>query len=252
MSSMGAEPWPETPEELELVQRDLAARTPPLWHPTGAVRSPAGCFVCFPRGKTGAGERGDLGWAAAVLIQDQTLAAAAVAHGPAPAGYTPGLLALREGPLLEAAVRSLPTVPEVLIVDATGRDHPRRAGLALHLGARLDLPSIGVTDRPLLASGSWPPDKHGAMSPLHLHDELVGYWVRTKRGVRPLAVHAGWRTDPETAVSIVLAVTSKSRTPEPLRQARRVAREARAGKPPAMGPAIDVTGESLRHVDPPR
>jgi hypothetical protein len=88
------------------------------------------------------------------------------------------------------------------------------------------------------------------MSPLHIEDELVGYWVRTKRGVRPLAVHAGWRTDPETSVSIVLAVTSKSRTPEPLRQARRVAREARAGKLPAMGPAIDVTGESLRHVDP--
>ncbi len=231
MSRMGPDPWPETPEELDLVQRDLAARTPPLWHPAGPVQSVAGCFVCFPRGKTGAGERGDLGWAAAVVIQNQTLAAAAVACGPAPAGYMPGFLALREGPLLEAALYGLPTVPDVVLVDATGRDHPRRAGLALHLGARLEVPSIGVTDRPLLASGALPPDDRGARTPLHLQDELVGYWVRTKRGVRPLAVHAGWRTDPETAVAVVLAVTGTSRTPEPLRQARRVAREARAGKP---------------------
>jgi deoxyribonuclease V len=245
---MVAKPWPETPEEVELVQRDLAARTPPLWHPMGAVRSVTGCFVCFPKGKKGAGERGDLGWAAAVLIQNQTMAAVAVANDLAPAGYTPGLLALREGPLLEAAVQSLPTVPEVLIVDATGRVHFRRAGLALHLGVRLELPSIGGTDRPLLASGPRPPDKHGAMSPLHIQDELVGYLVRTKRRVRPLAVHAGWRTDPETAVSVALSVTSKSRTPEPLRQARRVAREARAGKPPAMGPAIG--GSPCDDVDP--
>jgi deoxyinosine 3'endonuclease (endonuclease V) len=81
---------------------------------------------------------------------------------PTTTGYAPGLLALREGPLLEAGVQSLPLAPEVLIVGATVCDHPRRAGLALHPGARLEVPTIAVTDRPLLASGAWPPDEPGS------------------------------------------------------------------------------------------
>jgi hypothetical protein len=131
-------------------------------------------------------------------------------------------------PCWEAALRGLPEPPDVLLVDATGRDHPRRAGLALHLGAVLDIPTIGVTHRPLVAEGGWPPDERGARSPLLLDDDLVGYWLRTRPGTRPLAVHAGWRTDVDTAVGVVLS-TSRVRTPEPLRRARHRAREARAG-----------------------
>jgi deoxyribonuclease V len=115
----------------------------------------------------------------------------------------------------------------VLIVAATGRDHPRRAGLALHLGAVLGLPSLGVTHRPLLACGEWPADTPGARMPLVLEGEIVGCWLRTRPGTRPLAVHAGWRVDVETATEIVLA-HSRWRTPEPLRLARRAARSARA------------------------
>ena len=88
---------------------------------------------------------------AALMRGSRQLIEAAVARGEAGAPYEPGLLALHEGPLLEAAVRALRTEAEVIIANATGRDHPRAAGLALHLGAALDLPSIGVTDRPLLA-----------------------------------------------------------------------------------------------------
>lgn len=148
-------------------------------------------------------------------------------QGAAGAPYEPGLLALREGAQLEAAVRGLPQPPDVLLVDGTGRDHPRRAGLALHLGAVLGLPTIGVTHRPLVAAGDWPPDERGARRPLLLDGELVGYWLRTREGTRPLAVHAAWRTDADTAAEVVLAV-SRVRTPEPLRDARRRAREARA------------------------
>ena len=150
-----------------------------------------------------------------------------IVPGRAAAAYEPGLLALREGPLLEAAIRRLPLPPEVLIVNATGRDHPRRAGLALHLGARLSVPTIGVTRRPLLAVGASPPDVRGATSPLRIGEEVVGYWLRTKRGTRPLAVHPAWRTDPETAVAVVITLTRRWRTPEPLRLARRAARLAR-------------------------
>lgn len=220
--------WPATPEELIEVQRRLAAESPALWRPDGLPRSVGGCFVCFPRGYAGRGASGDPGWAAAALVSAGKLSGTSVVRGRAPFGYEPGLLALREGPLLEAAVRGLPAQPEVLLVDATGRDHPRRAGLALHLGARLGIPSIGVTDRPLVAEGNWPDDTPGATSPLRIGDELVGYWLRIRSGVRPLVVHVAWRTDPDTAVGVVRAITAGVRTPEPLRHARRLAREARA------------------------
>jgi deoxyribonuclease V len=187
--------------------------------------------VCFQRGREGPGAAGDPGWAAAALIADGRLAATAVVAGRAGAPYEPGLLALREGPLLEEAVRGLPDSPEVLLVNATGRDHPRRAGLALHLGERVDLPTVGVTSRPLIAEGAWPPDLPGAASPLKISGEVVGYWVRTQQGVHPLAAHAAWRTDPQTAVAVVLTSMGGAKTPEPLRQARRVAREARSKDP---------------------
>jgi len=144
------------------------------------------------------------------------------------APYEAGLLALREGPLLEAAVRGLEERPKALLVNATGRDHPRRAGLGLHLGAVLDLPTAGVTHRPLLVAGAWPPDEPGATSPLVLDGELVGYWLRTRARTRPLAVHAGWRTDPDTALALVISASAGRRTPEPIRLARRAARRARA------------------------
>jgi deoxyribonuclease V len=165
------------------------------------------------------------------------LGGTALATGAAGAPYEAGLLALREGALLEAAVRGLRSRPEVLMVNATGRDHPRRAGLAVHLGALLELPTVGVTHRPLLAGGRWPEPVPGARSPLLLEGQRVGYWVCTRPGTRPLAVHAAWRTDPETALAVVLrATTGGARTPQPIRQARRIAREARtaaasAGRP---------------------
>src|SRR5262249_39007466 len=143
-----------------------------------------------------------------------------------------GLLALREGALLESAVRALPRPPEILLVNATGRDHPRRAGLALHLGALLDLATVGITHRTMLACGDWPADEPGAASPLLIEGDLVGYWLRTKEGARPLAVHAAWRTDPETALAVVGAATRRVRPPEPLRLARQAARTARARPQP--------------------
>ena len=133
-----------------------------------------------------------------------------------------------EGPLLEAAVRALGTRPAVLLVDATGRDHPRRAGLATSLGAVLDIPTVGVTHRPLLATGDWPEARRGASAPLRIGDESVGCWLRVRPGARPLAVHPAWRTDLDTAVAVVLGATERVRTPQPLRRARTAARRARA------------------------
>jgi len=135
------------------------------------------------------------------------------------------------------ALRALPERPEVLIANATGRDHPRRAGLALHLGAVLDIPSIGVTDHPLTAEGLEPGPERGATSPLLAECNEVARLVRTRAGARPLVVHPGWRTDLETAVSVVLGSVRRARTPEPLRRARREARRARASDEAAGGRA---------------
>lgn len=228
-------PWPTDPVELDAEQRRLAALTPPPWTPLDEARplsghTVAGCFLAFARGEQGPGHAGDRGWSAAALVaggSGGTVGSSCV-RCQAGASYEPGLLALREGACLAAAIAALPRQPTLLLVDATGRDHPRRAGLALHLGAVLDLPSIGVTHRPLLATGPEPGPAIGSSTPLALDGEAVGAWVRTKPGVRPVAVHAGWRIDVALAVAIVLQCGAGARTPEPLRRARVLARTTRA------------------------
>jgi len=219
--------WPPSVDALVAEQLTLGRSQPPPWMPREDALI-AGCFVCFPRHKSGAGALGDPAWAAAALVRAGRTVVSALVEGEAGAPYEPGLLALREGPLLERAVRALGSAADVVLADATGRDHPRHAGLALHLGAVLDVPTVGVTHRPLAAAGEWPPDERGARTPLLLGGEIVGYWLRTRAGTRPLAVHGAWRTTPETAAAVVLACTGRTRTPDPLRAARTLARTARA------------------------
>ena len=219
--------WPGSPEELVAIQRELAALRPAAWRPSPGP-AVGGCFVCFPRHATGAGRRGDRAWAAAVVTQRLDVVSRSVVAGAAGAPYEEGLLALREGPLLEAAVRQLVRAPDVLVVNATGRDHPRRAGLTFHLGALLAIPTVGVTDRPLVAHGTLPADEPDQASPLRIDEDVVAYWLRTHPGVRPVVVHAGWRVDAATAVEIVRGCRGVYRTPAPLREARRIARQARS------------------------
>lgn len=242
--------WPSSPEQLIEAQIALAGAEPEPWRPPSTLaRTPwcppmalghtpehvdpphlaiGACAIVFPRGLTGRGAPGDPAWAAAAVLLRRRVVAEATVSGRAGGPYLPGLLALREGPCLEAAVRALPVEPDVLLIDATGRDHPRRAGLALHLGAITCLPTVGVTHRPLLADGAWPEDVRGARAPLSLDGSVVGVWLRTRTGARPLAVHPGWRTSLEAAIDVVLIASLGHRTPEPLRYARHRARIARA------------------------
>src|SRR3954447_12857025 len=129
--------WPRTAAGLEAAQRALAALSPPPWSPCGDPPAIGACAVCWPRGES-VGAAGDRAWAAAAVVRGRRAIAQVDVAGRAGSGYEPGLLALREGALLEAAVRALAKAPDVVLVDATGRDHPLRAGLALHLGAKLD------------------------------------------------------------------------------------------------------------------
>ena len=224
-----ASSWPTNAAELLAVQVQLATARPAAWRPPDdRPLVAAGAWVCFPRGQRGAGARGDRAWAAAALTRGRRLLLSAIVVGEAGAPYEPGLLALREGRLLEAAVRALGEPADVLLADATGRDHPRHAGLALHLGTVLGLPTVGITDRPLVATGAEPGDDRGAYADLRLTGEVVARRLRTRATARPVVVHPAWRTDPDSAVAVVLATCRGRRTPEPLRLARRLAREARA------------------------
>jgi deoxyribonuclease V len=219
--------WPATAHELIQLQQALGESTPEHWQPLATVLRIGACFVCFEP-VHGAGAAGDRGFAGAAVTYRRRLLAGVTSSGPAGGPYLPALPALREGPLLEQAVRALAITPEVLVVNATGRDHPRRAGLALHLGAVLGLPTVGVTTWPLVAQGAWPADQRAATAPLLLGGKVVGYWVRTPAGARPVAVHAAWQTDAQDAVQVILAATRRARTPEPLRRARTLARTRRA------------------------
>jgi deoxyribonuclease V len=253
--------WPETEDELVEVQRDLGRRaedalgTSP-WAPGPNPRI-GGVFVAVDDAENENALEAQRAWAAAVVWSPTTspfrrggepyrtsdralrgrrdvprraldVEAQVVVTGRVSAPYRPGLLALRQGPILTEAVNALDIAPDVLVVDATGMDHPRRAGLAVHLGAVLDLPSVGVTHRPLLAVGDRPLPVRCARSPVTLDGELVGYWVTTRPRSRPVLAHAAWRTSAETAAQVaLLASTPAARTPVPLQEARRVSREAR-------------------------
>jgi deoxyribonuclease V len=222
--------WPETITDLEAIQEEIGRSADSITPWTFADDRPAaigGVFIAYRRGLRGAGERGEPAWMGAAVYEGQRRIAVAALEGRAAAPYIAGYLALREGALLESAARQLIPPPDVLLVDATGRDHPRRAGLALHLGTILDLPTVGVTDRTLVAVAEQPGPRRGDRAPLQIGDELVGFYLRTRDATRPLFVHAGWRTSPQTACETVLAATSRHRTPEPLRESRRLARDLR-------------------------
>jgi deoxyribonuclease V len=223
--------WPASREALEHLQRTLAEQSEreARWlPPTDRATRVGAVFAATPRGVEGIGAAGEPGWAAAVVMEDGRLVDSALESGAFDAPYAPGLLAMREGRLLQEAIGKLRITPDVVIVNATGRDHPRRAGLALHLGAATELPTIGVTDRPLLAKAMEPGPDRGAVSELWLGSELVGFRLRTRAGVRPVVVHAGWRVDPQTASTVVISVSGDGRTPGPLRAARQFARTTRS------------------------
>lgn len=249
----------DTVDELAAVQEALAVQQPPPWSPPARPLVVAGCFVAFARGEAGPGHPGDRAWAGAVLVDEDGRRLAEVAvTGTAPHPYEVGLLARREGPVLLAAVQALadvaPEAPDVVLVDATGRDHPRRAGLAVHLGAVVGLPTVGVTHRGLVGRVTAPPPlERGERVDVVRDGEAVAAWVGTSPGTRPVLAHAGWCTDVDTAVAVVLRTThpgarslpggTAGRTPEPLRQARQVARLARA--------AADAASPDPTASDPP-
>jgi deoxyribonuclease V len=114
-------------------------------------------------------------------------------------------------------------VPDLLLCDGQGYAHPRRFGLACHLGLLADLPSIGVAKSLLVGTHGDVPEEKGGWTPLVQEGERIGAVLRTRVGVRPVYVSIGHRISLETAIARVIACTPRYRLPEPIRRAHRLA-----------------------------
>jgi deoxyribonuclease V len=148
--------------------------------------------------------------------------------------YVPGYLSFREAPALIAVVNSLTTAPDLLFVDGQGRAHPRRCGLACHVGVILGIPTVGVAKSRLVGHYEEPGPERGALSPLLDQGEVIGMVVRTKAGARPVFVSVGHLITLEEAVKWTLLVT-RDRIPEPTLHAHRLARRAAAAEHSGSG-----------------
>ena len=171
---------------------------------------------------------GDRIIAAAVVLEVATLnvVQTSVAEGETTFPYIPGLFAFREIPTLLAALDGLDEAPDVLVCDGQGLAHPRRFGLACHLGLITGLPAIGVAKTPL-GRYEMPGPKRGDRTPL-LHDDggEVGAALRTQDAVKPVFVSVGHRTDLDSACALTLRLTPKYRVPETTRLADQLCRRS--------------------------
>jgi deoxyribonuclease V len=159
-----------------------------------------------------------------VLVATGEVLESATAVGEAEFPYVPGLFAFRELPKLLEAFAQLRDTPDLLVADGHGIAHPRRFGLACHLGVTTGLPTIGVAKTP---PGDYdqPGLDRGDRTSLVEGDEEVGAALRTQRGVKPVFVSVGHRVDLDTACTQVLALSPKYRLPETTRQADHLSRE---------------------------
>lgn len=169
--------------------------------------------------------------AAIVLFKWPSLAVVARVGATAvsPLPYITGLLGFREVPVLIEAWARLPAQPDLVLVDGQGLEHPRRCGIATHLGVTLDVPSIGVAKSRLL--GTWPalPAAAGSAVPITDRGEVVGTLLRSRVGTNPLHVSIGHRISLPTALQWVQATLRGRRLPEPTRLAHEAAGMVRRG-----------------------
>ncbi len=147
----------------------------------------------------------------------------AVARRPTGFPYVPGLLSFRELPAVLEALAQLETLPDLLLVDGQGIAHPRRLGIAAHLGLITDLPTIGVGKTRLYGHHGPVPEERGAWTPLTAGSETIGAVLRTRAGVKPVYISPGHRVSLETAVAYVMGCTTRYKLPETTRAAHRLA-----------------------------
>ena len=137
--------------------------------------------------------------------------------------YIPGLLSFREAPSALEALAKLSIPPKLILCDGHGLAHPRRFGLACHIGLLVDIPTIGVAKRRLIGRHRPVSNKRGSWKPILHEDQIIGAALRTRPGTNPIYISIGHRVSLETAIIYVLGCTTKFRIPETTRHAHRLA-----------------------------
>jgi deoxyribonuclease V len=213
--------WSLTPREAVAVQRRLVDRVSRV-APKQSPRLIAGLDAAFTRD----GERCIAG---AVLwdIDRREVIEEHFATRPLRFPYVPGLLSFRETPALLAALRKLDHTPDAVMCDGHGIAHPRRFGIACHVGVLIDLPSIGCGKSRLVGEEREPARRRGSRTRLVHRGETIGALLRTREGVKPVYVSIGHRMDQKTAERVTLACAIGYRLPEPTRLADRLVARAK-------------------------
>lgn len=207
--------WDLAPQAAFELQSELAMRVERQLN-LGPVRHVAGIDVSV---------RDEVARAAVVVLDLEGIRPVdyAIATRPVTFPYVPGLLAFREGPVVLDALERIGTQPDLLIFDGQGLAHPRRLGIASHIGLLVDMPSIGCAKSRLCGHHDEPGQEPGAYTFLVDRGEVIGAALRTRQWVKPVYVSIGHRVDLATSINYVLACCRGYRLPETTRWAHRVA-----------------------------
>ena len=212
--------WTISPSDAVALQRELAGQLRlDRTLPENSVRTIAGVDLSPPDAESGR-VRGAVvvaAWPSLEVVEVST------AEGIADFPYVPGLLSFREAPILLEALTGLRSTPDVILVDGQGTAHPRRFGIACHLGLAIDVPTIGCAKSRLVGTHQQPQEAKGAWTPLEHGGDIIGAVVRTRTGVRPIYVSPGNNIDLESSVRWALACSPRYRVPVPTRLAHRAA-----------------------------
>jgi deoxyribonuclease V len=217
MTSSNTHRWDVTPAEAVVIQKRLRDQVI-CRNELDAVHRVAGVDVGFEQKNTIT--------RAAVVVLDfpsLTLREQHIARLPTSFPYIPGLLSFREIPTVLEALGQLENRPDVLLCDGQGIAHPRRLGIASHLGVLTGLPSIGVAKSRLTGRHAPAPEEKGAWVPLTDGDETIGAVLRTRVGVKPLYISIGHKLDLATSIDLVIRCLTRYRLPETTRWADRLA-----------------------------
>ena len=213
--------WPQDARACRTLQRELADRVDTR-HDTGPVATLGGVDIGFEDG-------GRTTRAAAVVLDAATLAVRErrLVRVPTRMPYIPGLLSFREIPGALAALEALETPPDLILVDGHGIAHPRRLGVATHLGLVTGRPTIGVAKKRLTGTHGPAPERRGAWTPLYDGETVIGAVLRSRERVKPIFISPGHRVDLDNAIAWTLQALTRYRLPETTRVADRLA----SGKP---------------------
>ncbi|HEX5057268.1 MAG TPA: deoxyribonuclease V [Gammaproteobacteria bacterium] len=210
-------PWNLTPAEAITLQLQLAKQLLDRDN-FGAIRYIAGIDVGFE-------DEGRVTKAAVCVlaIPELRLVESVVATRATDFPYVPGLLSFREIPAILEALKQLRTLPDMLFCDGQGRAHPRRLGIASHLGLITELPSVGIAKSVLCGTHQPPAQAKGSHTPLIHRGEIVGAALRTRENVRPVYVSAGHKISLQSALEYVMLCVTRYKLPEPTRLADKLA-----------------------------